>query len=117
MVNERLDLTKPVQTKDGRPVRILCTDREGTDWPVVGLVTCGDEEYHMYWMSNGNPKWNTEDKLVNVPPPKQVLYFNMYKDGTRGAYKTRDSADKASAYLTGRIACVRVEFSEGQFDE
>ena len=34
--------TKKVVTRDGRNVRIICTDRKGTDFPIVGLVTTRD---------------------------------------------------------------------------
>ena len=32
-----LDFSRPVQTRNGRPVRILCTDRKNDSFPVVGL--------------------------------------------------------------------------------
>ena len=35
------DLTKPVQTADGRKARVICTDRGGT-YPVVVLVARDD---------------------------------------------------------------------------
>jgi len=61
-----LDFTKPVQTKDGRKVRILCTDAPG-DYPVVGLL--GNTPYS--WTIDG--KYNrgllVHDlrDLVNAP--------------------------------------------------
>lgn len=33
------DLKKPVQTRDGRKARIICTDRDYIDGPIVALVT------------------------------------------------------------------------------
>ncbi len=45
-----LDFTKPVTTRDGRAVRILCTDGQGRR-PVVGFVE-GDE-YPSTWSKDG----------------------------------------------------------------
>lgn len=34
-----IEMHKKYKTRDGRPVRILCVDREDCDYPVVALVT------------------------------------------------------------------------------
>lgn len=50
----------------------------------------------------------------NYPPkPKIVGYINVYPHSVM--HDTRSSADKYAG--ANRIACVRVEFEEGQFDE
>lgn len=84
-----VDLTKPVQTIDGRAVRILCTDRSFTNsnfiekygpltsYCVVALVSdcigrLGVEVIELYTKNGetacghepGSPHW--KDKLVNV---------------------------------------------------
>ena len=61
----KLDLTKPVQTRDGRPVRILCSDAPG-DWCIVGLIG----EKVLSWQANGQYSTLRESQadLVNVPP-------------------------------------------------
>lgn len=46
MPDKPFDPTKPVQTRDGHPARIICTDREGPqnnlknnlNWPIIALV-------------------------------------------------------------------------------
>jgi len=76
-----LDLTKPVQTRDGHPVRILCTDRKNV-YPVVGLVTEYGDEHVRSWPASG--RFYADDPqgldLINVPP-KPVKYFvNVYRN-------------------------------------
>lgn len=65
-----LDLTKPVQTRGGCPVRILCMDAKGT-FPIVALVTCldGSEMMAMY-TPNGDymHRGMTYMDLINVKP-------------------------------------------------
>jgi len=64
-----LDLTKPVQTRDGRRVRILCTDRKsGTDYSVVGLLLDEGIERARMWQPTGHySDYDNITDLVNVP--------------------------------------------------
>ena len=121
-----LDLNKPVQTRDGRKVRILATDRKGAHYPVLGLLTqADDEETVESWTLAGEFYSGDTDEadLVNVPE-KRVLYFNIYPPtspvyrsaGSYTANKTRAEADRNAA-TQDRIACIRVEFEAGRFDD
>jgi hypothetical protein len=72
-----VDLTKPVQTRDGRKVRILCTDANSAAGPIVGLVlNSPNQEYVEHWFSDGafmaDKTWDDRD-LVNAPPPKRKV--------------------------------------------
>jgi len=113
-----LDLTKQVQTVDGRKVRILCTDRKNNSgWMIVGLVeqqngvediACWTKD-GTFSLSGGRSSYD----LVNVP---EVLYMNAYPRGVYAssqACESRKQADETAS--TDRIACVR--FTVGQFDD
>lgn len=96
-----IDLTKPVQTRDGRPARIICTDRKVPSFPVGALVTESDGlEIFRAYKENGRAPgcppggWDDLD-LVNVPEEK-VRYVNVYTSGT-SMHATRESAE---AYCT-----------------
>lgn len=69
-----IDFTKPVQTRDGRAVRILCTDRTGSNRSIVGLVVCWDGTDILYeWFTDGGVTQSRAtgrqypDDLINVP--------------------------------------------------
>ena len=120
-----LDLNKPVQTRDGRKVRVLATDRKGAHYPVLGLLTqADDEETVESWTLAGEFYSGDTDEadLVNVPE-KIVGYLNVY--GTRSQYgqtsyrlyDSRAIADAEADDMRGRIACIRVECEEGRFDD
>lgn len=47
-----IDLTKPLQTRDGRPVRLLCADAKGPA-PLVGLIDQQSGEYPERWHLSG----------------------------------------------------------------
>jgi hypothetical protein len=74
-----LDLTKPVQTRDGYPVRIICTDAT-PDYPIVGVV--GSESLHIRcWWGSGQSRRSSIEQdtdLINVPPPEVASYTRVY---------------------------------------
>lgn len=112
-----LDLTKPLQTKAQRPVRILST--EGKEpYPIVGYI--GDSPRPTAWTQEGKCHNDAPvANLENVPPARHVGYVNVYGDDgdgyTYAVRKDRATADERAG--DGRIACVRIEYTEGQFDE
>ncbi len=64
-----LDLTKPVQTVDGRAVRLICTDGPGnTLWGFLpGYM------YPVKWESGGSSAYGGGQTLINVPPKPRGL--------------------------------------------
>lgn len=64
-----IDFSKPVQTKNGKPVRILCTDRkltyDGADYPVIGLL----DNCIFTWTADGQHCESSDEghALVNAP--------------------------------------------------
>lgn len=65
---QALDFTKPIQTRDGKPVRILCTDGRNESHPIVGYL--GDNTAISMWGVGG--RWMNGDPghpwdLINAP--------------------------------------------------
>lgn len=110
-----IDFTKPVQTRRGYPVMILTTDGRG-NYPVVGYIRESTDVHT--WMSSGRYCTGPEGPLdlINVPE-KRVVYVNLYPYPhlSPGFHPTRKDADKYA--MSQRHARVRVEYTEGQFDE
>jgi|SRR5690606_8845072 len=91
MTTKPLDFNKPITTRSGRPVRILCTDAGG-EYPVVGLRSIygnGREEV-CRWKLNGEIRSKDffvgehvgSADLINPPLPKVKLerWVNVYKE-------------------------------------
>ena len=80
----KLDLTKPVQTRRGRPVRILATDLR-SDCPVVGIVSFPDYDQVESWALSGKYIPDDDDEyefdLFNVP-----VETRRYFPTTKGLY-------------------------------
>jgi hypothetical protein len=83
MTVKLLDLTKPLQTSDGRPVRHVAYLQGNHRNPYVFVVTQLDantefviyrDEYGLY---SGNH--TTTPSIINTPPPKHVRYLNVYR--------------------------------------
>ncbi len=109
-----LDLTKPVQTRDGRKVRILCTDRKAGNAGgcVVGLVTSRDGyEYIELWHENGtSPGSDHNNYLVNVPE-KVKLVVDVYQNEAGQYVAVARSATHAQRDC---LASIPIEFEVPQ---
>jgi hypothetical protein len=103
-----LDLSKPVQTRDGRSVRIYATDGEGrfSIHGRIGGAIC-------MWTRDGLMGTGVcmSGDLVNVPA-RHTGWLNMY--GPHSYHDTKKDADEAAACSNSRIACIKTEFAEGE---
>ena len=106
----KLDLSKPVRTRDGRPARIICTDCRGSEYTLVALVTYNDgaERPRRFTASGAFHNECTSLGLVNVPE-KRSMWVNIYPYGRVCVHETRASVD-AGAELNSRLACVEITY-------
>lgn len=106
------DLSKPVKTRDGRPARIIATDRRCNGLrPVIALVTMeyDIEEIHSY-ADDGTWSSTPSDKdLVNVPEEKTV-WVNVYNDGSTHHHETLFKANNAKGKY--RIGVLRLVYAD-----
>ena len=93
-----LDFTKPVQTRNGRTVRILRTDRKdiNDNYPIVGLVTSDSgREFVCFWDVDGfvfSPAAFKDHDLVQTPsrhPYADVII--AYAEGASVQYRMKES--------------------------
>ena len=113
-----LDLTKPVQTRDGRPVRILCTDRKHFEGSVVALVLMDGKEMVRSYNLDGRYLMSSPSDidLINVPPKvRSEVYRNVYREGVVGANFTTAQAAKREA-SHGAVGVIKITtFDDGSF--
>lgn len=87
----------PVQTRDGRAVRILCYDRKHDDYPIVALVEnpdFKDEDTEEFTISG---KYDTQvlrsEKDLFMAPIKKEGWINIYNTKEVGCiYDTKEEA-------------------------
>ena len=88
------DPSRKVVTRDGRPVRILCTDKKSYNEQIVGLIM-GDNgmEFISTWTQQGKSFFNSDTPNdLFFAPEKHEGYVNVYR-----------SLDKDCAYYLGNI--------------
>ena len=112
---------REVVTRDGRKVRIVCTNRAGLcTKPIVALITLpnGDEIIKSFW-DNGIETSGSEDKndLFFVPEKHEGwIIINKWPDGERDTngiiYDTELDIPNKPQVGTHRVATIKIEWEE-----
>ena len=116
-----LDLSKPVQTRDGRKVEILKTDLIASEYPIIAVVTSfsGKEFMHEY-LPDGKLMINVnlhKADLINIPKPKKkkkvIGWVNVYYAmgvTSQCLHLSKGESDKAiKLNMDGYITTVKVK--------
>lgn len=71
---------KPVVTRDGHEVRIICFDRKGEDYPIVALIHRDNNENIRSYTLKGEYTWgsNLKEDLF-MKSEKKEGWINIYK--------------------------------------
>lgn len=118
-----LELAKaghPVQTRDGRPARIICFDRIDEYYPIIALIKNDEHKEEQcnsytkdgkcYAYSSNNP-----DDLIMVSTKKEgwvnIYHSSIYVAGVSNAYETKEDALKGKSE-EGYINTIKIEWEE-----
>lgn len=71
-----IDINKQYKTRNGNPVRILCTDRKTMTFTVVGFIYMDGTEIPSSWTAKGN-HWANEQ--INDNDLIEVSQYNDFK--------------------------------------
>lgn len=113
-----IDFSKPVQTRDGRKVRVLCTDGPNRDRPIVGFVE-GDTDPSTWtkeglYSEHGSP---SPRNLINAPErvERWVPMFCEKGHGAMAALRdSREAAIDARVGLFPVLALLRITYEDGK---
>ena len=111
--------SRKVVTRDGRKVRIICTDREGSMYPIVALIT--DDgiglEILVTYTKDGIPvEYNEACYTLFFEPERKERWVNLYRSDTEGyilggnIYDSKKSAEACSSPRS--IATCKIEWEE-----
>lgn len=106
-LQEYLVLSKPrVVTRDGRPVRMICTDSDVDGGPIVAIVTMANKRKQvLQYYENGRYYFSSDsrsDDDLFFAPTKHTDYINLYHNefgyflGDR-EFETEEEAKKVGA--------------------
>lgn len=108
---------KPLCTRDGKPVRIICFDRENKDFPLIAAVT--NDNYEDFYSYTTDGKFYNDGDISDLDlfmtPEKHKGWINIYKvngmDCPGNIYDTREKAisnKKEQNYIT----TIKIEWEE-----
>lgn len=111
---------RKVVTRDGRSVRIVCTNKLDENYPVIALVNNEDSErcysYTTFGKFDGHQNQDCEIDLFFVPEKKSG-WINLYKmnsiisPGPR-VYDTKEEAESASGDKSYYLSTIKIEWEE-----
>lgn len=113
------DPNKKVVTRNGRSVRIICTDRKGTKYSVIALcATNKDGEVCYSCLPNGRIHMG-EDSCLDLffTPEKHEGWINLYKINSSISpgpltYNTKKEAESAARNRLDYISTIKIEWEE-----
>ena len=114
---------KPVCTRDGRKVRILCYDLKGAEYPIVALVEAHDYLYESISTYDRNGRFDHDRENKNdlmMLSWKKEGWVNVYKSYNVGKkipcmasiYPTKEEAKKSSVVGFDYVDTVKIEWEE-----
>ena len=108
---------RKVVTRDGRNVRIVCTDVKSESYPVLALVDNGGEEICNSYTKEGRFRTDNEvPRDLFFAPEKHEGWVNIYRDSVlsgpcyKGIYPSKEDAKRNACF--GAIATVKIEWEE-----
>lgn len=110
---------RKVITRDGRDVRIICTDRQGGGRPILALCTMSNESENLYsYLPNGRMYLNADaDTCMDLffAPEKKSGWINIYDrtgdaHASRRIYDTKEEALKCAS--VERVDTIKIEWEE-----
>lgn len=108
--------SRRVVTRDGRSVRIICTDRRDADYPIVALTESTSGEVVNFYTKDG--KYFIKDTSncdLFFTPEKHEGWINLYRGSESGelycgnVYESEELAKDAGE---GSIATIKIEWEE-----
>ena len=110
--------SRKLVTKDGRPVRIICTDRKSYNVEIVGLIMNDNGMESVFtWTQQGKEYINsdTSNDLV-FAPEKHEGWVNVSREeyGYEGGliYDSKEDAEKIAKVNKCCVATIKIEWEE-----
>ena len=112
--------SRKVVTRDGRPVRILCTDKKSYNEQIVGLIM-GDNgmEFISTWTQQGKQYFNTDTPNdLFFALEKHEGWINIYRNDDEDYYKgkiiysSKEDAIKRGEKTPYYITTTKIEWEE-----
>ena len=108
--------SKKVVTRDGKSVRIRCTDRKDAVYPIVALIDSNGKEEILSYTKNGYFYYDGRKDVNDLffAPEKHEGWVNIYPGPFTGVvvYKTEEDAKHCANANAKVIATIKIEWEE-----
>ena len=109
-----------VVTRIGKKVRIICTDMENSNYPIIALVKNGIREEPLCYTKDGEFRLNNpHDCDLFFSPEKYEGWVNLLKDlngdnfvGSPIIYETKEKAEKDGKESNNYVSTAKIEWEE-----
>lgn len=111
---------RKIVTRDGKNVRIICTDKRKTIYPIIALCLMNDgSEFCHDYLPNGKMYSNSDSCLdLFFAPEKHEGWLNLYKGntyyhlGSTIFYQSESEAKKRIVKNCGYVGTIKVEWED-----
>ena len=110
--------SRKVVTREGKPVRIICTDVKGVSYSVLALVDKGDYEVPTLYTKKGEYNLETTEYSYDLffATEKHEGWINLYKSGNgwslgTSIWQTEEEAKKWVG-ATDYVTTIKIEWEE-----
>ena len=116
----KIELGKTYKTRSGNSTyKVVCVDAPG-GYPVIAYNTEDGEA--CTFTATGSifnpPSEKSSSDLISEVVPKIVRYANIYSEDANEAYLHKTLREALDSRGDGApLACIRIEYSPGQFDD
>lgn len=109
------DPSKKVITRDGKDVRILCTDKKDENYPIVALIdTDNGEELYSYTKRGTTVLGRYKSKDLFFAPVKYIGWMNVVHGGCgfegNIIFSSKEDAERMAKMNELCVATIKVEF-------
>ena len=113
--------SRKVITRDGRKVRIICTDREDSIYPIIALIKDDKRESEILvsYTKDGIPaEYNEAYYTLFFAPEKHEGWLNIFKGNNfyhaenEIVYNSKEEAELQGKNYMSYIATIKIEWEE-----
>ena len=111
--------SRKVVTRDGCPVRILCTDKKSYNEQIVGLIMGNNGmEFISTWTQQGKSFFNSDTPNdLFFAPEKQIGWINVYRNNDShiyagAVYDSKEDAEKRKTIDENYVTTIKIEWEE-----
>ena len=113
--------SRKVVTRDGRNARVISTDMNSKNYPIVALVKLSDNTTEDVWTYTKNGEFEVDKSTTYdlfFAPEKHEGWINVYRNSDTGrtyagaVYDSKEDAEKRKIIDENYVTTIKIEWEE-----